>query len=118
MHKQAIEIWFTFYKFHTKETYYFDGKDGRHLKQLLKKIEAKVKEKGMEPTQENILNSLKGFLNCIKDTWILEHLEVSLINSKFNSLYVGAIKNNPLSAVQRIDDLVESRYGNKKSAQS
>lgn len=113
MHKQAIEIWFTFYKFHTKEKYIFDGKDGRHLKQLLKKIESKVKDKGMEPTEENILNSLKGFLNLVKDPWILEHLEIAIVNSKFNSLYVGAIKNNPLSVAARIDDLLESRLHSK-----
>lgn len=116
MYKQAIEIWYTFYKFHTKETYTMDGQQGKHLKQLLKKIESKVKEKGMEPTEENILNSLKGFLSMVKDTWILEHLEISLINSKFNSLYVGAIKNSPFQNAQRIDDIVESRFGSKKAA--
>lgn len=116
MYKQAVEIWFTFYRFHTKQEYVFDGKDGKHLKQLLKKIECKVREKGFEPTEENILNSMKGFFNCIKDTWILEHLEIALINSKFNSIYAGAIKHNPLQAAQRIDDLVEFRFRTQKSA--
>lgn len=110
--KQAIEIWFTFYKFHTGETYIFSGKDGLHLKQLLKKIELKVKERGLEPTEENILNSLKGFLNTVKDPWILDHLEVALINSKFNSLYVTAIKNSPIGIERAISEELR-RYHSK-----
>lgn len=92
MHKTAVEIWFTFYKFHTGETYVMDGQQGRHLKQLLKKIEAKVKERGLEVNETNVINSLKGFLNTVKDKWILEHLDISLINSKFNNLYVSAVR--------------------------
>lgn len=109
MFKNAVDIWFIFYKFHTGENYIFSAKDGMHLKQLLKKIEAKVKEMGLEPTEENILNSLKGFLNTVKDKWILEHLEVSLINSKFNSLYVRAIKNSPVGIQSAIDKIIERR---------
>jgi len=109
MYKSAVVIWFTFYEHHTGEQYVFDGKDGRHLKQLLKKVEAKVKQKNMEPNEENILNSLKGFLNSVKDPWILEHLEVSLINSKFNSLYVNAVRNNPFTATDRISEIVRKR---------
>lgn len=93
-----------------------DGQQGRHLKQLLKKIEAKVKEKGMEPTEDNILNSLKGFLNSIKDPWILDHLEISLINSKFNVLYSNAIKHSPFQNAQRISNIVEERFGSSKPA--
>lgn len=100
--KPAIDIWFTFYKFHTGETYIFSGKDGMHLKQLLNKIKVKTVERGLEPTEENVLNGLKGFLNTVKDPWILEHLEVSIINSKFNSLYVRAIKDSPLGIREAI----------------
>jgi hypothetical protein len=106
---KSVDIWFVFYKHHTGETYLFDGKSGMHLKQLLKKVEAKVKQKNMEPNEENILNSLKGFLNSVKDPWILEHLEISLINSKFNSLYVNAVRNNPFTATDRITEIVRKR---------
>lgn len=110
MYKMAIDIWIIFYRHHTGENYLFNGKECTHLKQLLKKIEAKVKERGLEPTEENILNSLKGFLNTVKDPWILEHLEVSLINSKFNSLYVSAIKNSPIGVERAIDKIIRERY--------
>lgn len=82
------------------------GKDCAHLKQLLAKIKIKTVERGLEPTEENILNGLKGFLNTVKDPWILSHLEVAIINSKFNSLYVSAIKNSPLGVEQAISEAV------------
>jgi len=108
-YKPAVELWYEFYRQRTGEEYVFDGKSGFHLKQLLKKVETKVKQKGMEPSLENITNSLRGLLHSIKDQWILEHLEISIINSKFNSIYVAVVRTNPFTAASRIDDLVELR---------
>lgn len=110
MYNQAINIWFTFYKFHTGETYIFSGKDGKHMKQLLQKVKIKTQERGLEPTEENILNSLKMFLNTVKDPWVLSHLEVALINSKFNSLYVSAIKNSTLGIERAVGETLR-KYG-------
>jgi hypothetical protein len=109
MYKVAVEIWFAFYQHKTGEQYVFDKKDGFHLKQLLKKIETKLKQKGMDSAEENILNSLKGFLFSLKDQWILEHLELSIVNSKFNVAYANAVRNNPFTAGSRIDDIVDKR---------
>lgn len=108
-YKPAVELWYEFYRQRTGEEYVFDGKSGFHLKQLLKKVETKVKQKGMEPSLENITNSLRGLLHSIKDQWILEHLEISIINSKFNSIYVAVVRTNPFTVASRIDDLVELR---------
>lgn len=110
MFKQAITIWFDYYRTTTRNEYVFDGKDGRHLKFLIKKIETKVMQKGMDPSEENILNSLKGFLYSMKDQWILENLEIALINSKFNSLYAKAIRNSPFTKGQEINDIVNAKY--------
>lgn len=109
LYVHSVKAWFDFYKHHTREDYVFSGKDGFHTKQLLKKIETKLKQKSMEPTEENIINSLKGFLNSIKDPWILDHLEIALINSKFNQLYLHAVRHNPFTASDRINDIVEKR---------
>lgn len=111
MYKQAITIWFDYYRTITGQEYIFDGKDGKHLKLLLKKVEAKVKEKNMEPTEEIILNSLRGFLLSIQDKWILENLELSLVNSKFNSTYAKAVRNSPFTKGQQITDIVNAKYG-------
>lgn len=88
----------------------FDGKDGKHLKLLLKKIEAKVKEKGMEPTEENILNSFRMFLEAITDKWILDNLEIAKVNSSFNSLYVKAKQSSPFTRARGISDIVRDKY--------
>lgn len=111
MFREATAAWFDFYTMHTGERYVFDGKDGKHLKLLLKKIEIKVKEKGLEPSEENVINSLKGFLSSLKDQWILENLEIAIVNSKFNSLYAKAVRNSPFNKGQQIDEIVRSKYG-------
>lgn len=116
MWKQAIAIWFDFYRSKTGEEYVFDGIQGKHLKQLLTKIKSKVKQKGIEPTDENIINSFKGFLAHLKDPWILEHLEISIINSKFNTFYAKAVKSSPFGSANRIDDIIEHKFGNGGAA--
>jgi len=107
--KDSIVIWFAFYKHKTGQQYVMDGQQGKHLKMLLKKVETKVKQQGMEASNENVLNSLKGFLSSLNDQWILEHLEIAIINSKFNILYAKAIRSNPFTATDRISDIVERR---------
>ncbi len=106
MYKILLSIWFNYYKSKTGSNYIIDGKQGMHLKQLIKKIEVKVKERGLEVNEETLTASFHGFLNSITDTWILDNLDISLVNSKFNGLFAKAIKQNPFTAEKRMDDLI------------
>lgn len=117
LYKPAVEVWFDFYRAKTGEEYVFDKKDGFHLKQLLKKIETKLQQKGMDTGSDMVINSLKGFLSALHDQWILQHLDISIVNSKFNSLYVAAVKTSPFTASSRIDDLVNQRYSSGANQQ-
>jgi hypothetical protein len=89
-----------------------DGQQGKHLKLLIKKIEAKVKEVGMEVNEETMQNSFKGFLGLITDKWILENLDISIVNSKFNVLYSKASRN--VFTVNYFD----TKYGTQRTAKS
>lgn len=104
-------VWTTYYKGKTNEDYYWTAKDSVHLKQLMKKIEHKLVSRSMEPTPENIVNSFGMFLNSISDRWILQNLEVAIINSKWNSLYVAATKTSTIG----VRDSVEEYLRNKDS---
>jgi len=109
MYKQLLEIWFNFYKYKTGQVYCMDGQQGKHLKQLIKKIEGKVKESGLEVNEATMQNSFRGFLALIKDQWILDNLDISIINSKFNVLYSKAIRSNPFTQGDRIDQIIDSQ---------
>jgi hypothetical protein len=111
MFRDATAIWFDYYLACTGERYMFDGKDGKHLKLLLNKIKLKVIEKGMEPTEENILNSFRGFLTAITDKWIFDNLEIAIVNSKFNSLYVKAKQSSPFTRAHGISEIVRAKHG-------
>lgn len=105
--KTCIEAWMNYYQSKTGHTYAFAGVDAANLKLLIKKIEFKIIDKGMEVTPQILTNSLTAFLQSINDKWILEHLELKNVNSNFNTLYVKAIAGQFNT---RIDDLIEKRY--------
>lgn len=107
--KPCIEIWMSFYKNKTGHSYAFAAVDAANLKHLLKKIEFKVEDKGLECTPEMLINSLNGFLSSITDKWILEHLELKNVNSNFNTLYVKAINKSFINRAEQIDDIIAGR---------
>lgn len=91
LHTSIIKS-FTDHYFKTKNIEYVfnGGKDGTATKQIitkLKKICAEDKQ-----TDEDILKAFVFMLNNISDNWILDNLELSIINSKFNQI-ISQIKN-------------------------
>lgn len=73
------------YKYIKKVDYYFTGKDGSAIKQIIKKIE--FQNSGASPRDD-----FRFLLKNINDQWINENLSLSLINSKFNEI-LSKIKN-------------------------
>lgn len=113
--KPALSLWFKYYKDRTGENYVMDAKSGNHLKQLLKKIESKMREKGLEPTSDQVVNSLAVLLVSIKDKWILDNLEIAIVNGKFNAIIAQAKRNSPVMSASRIDDIVAERGYNQRT---
>jgi hypothetical protein len=73
------------YKYLKKVDYYFTGKDGAAIKQIINKIQ--FQNSGAE-----IRDDFRFLLKNINDQWINENLSLSLINSKFNEI-LSKIKN-------------------------
>jgi len=109
--KPCIEVWMSYYRQKTSHNYCFSPIDARHLKELLKKVKQKISDREMEENDENIINSLSGFLHSITDKWILEHLELKNVNSNFNTLYVSAFNKNPFARSQSIADKIKAQHG-------
>lgn len=107
--KPALAVWFDYYKRKTGNNYIMDAKSGNHLKQLIKKIEIKLSERQMEATETNVCNSLNGFLESISDKWLLDNLEIATVNSKFNATYAKAVRSNPFTQAERIDEIIAFR---------
>lgn len=70
--------------------YYWSAKDGSNMKQLLAKISSARESKGMSCDDDSMLSALKSLLESITDKWILEHFDVSNINSKYNEIVASA----------------------------
>ena len=76
--------------------YYWTPKDAGAMSQLLKKINFSREQKRMPTDDDSMIKALKAFLGSIKDTWILEHFSVAIINSKYNEIVASAkdLKSN------------------------
>ena len=90
--------------------YYYAAKDASALKQILAKIKFL-----MPPEEQNNEQSLEGnfqafvntilFTNQLHNTWIIDNLSLSIINSKFNEIYSqlthGTTKQPSAADIQR-----------------
>lgn len=72
--------------------YYYAAKDASALKQILGKIkflmppEEQNDEQKLEDNFQAFINTIL-FTNQLHNTWIIDNLSLSLINSKFNEIY-------------------------------
>ena len=72
--------------------YEWTAKDGTHMTLLLRKIR-RSRENREEPLpcdDENMIEALKEFFKYISDPWLLDHLDVANINSKYNEIVANA----------------------------
>ena len=76
--------------------YYWTPKDAGAMSQLLKKISFSREKKNMLTDNDSMIKALEAFLYSIKDTWILEHFSVTIINSKYNEI-VASVKDSKLN---------------------
>lgn len=92
--KRAKQIFLEFYnKTHPESPYYWAAKDGGQMTNLLKKLKFVKSEKGLSCTDDDLLESLRLFLENITDNWVLNKLEVGILVSKFNQLIADARSN-------------------------
>lgn len=80
------EIFIEKYYALTEMPMYFTGKDGFHLKQLIRKIQFSFEQKKkVTPTDEQTVETFKFILDNLPK-WHVEKLSLSNINSKYNEI--------------------------------
>lgn len=93
IYKSAREVFESFYSEKTSNAYYWEGKDAGCMKQLLTKLKNDMESRGEAVTTENTIQKLSHFLHIITDKWILSHLSVTVVNSKYNEIISCAASN-------------------------
>lgn len=71
----------------------WNGRDAKALNELIKKMIKLHEEKKLDISPPAIENSIKVMLNQITDQWILDHISISLVNSKFSEI-ISNIKSS------------------------
>lgn len=112
-----------FYKGLKGIDYEWSAKDANNMKLLLQKIQhsRENREVPLECDDEKMIEALKGFFSFINDPWLLDHLDVANINSKYNEIVAAAkAKKNikPSMEVGRIiTEYDTSKFDNDKTFQ-
>jgi hypothetical protein len=91
LHKGMKEIFQAYYHDVNGLPYYWTGKDGNHLKQLIRKIEFLMESEKMIINDDSITEQFRFIVQNITDQWTKENLSISLVNSRFNEI-VNKIK--------------------------
>ena len=112
LHSELKNIFMDFYLKRSRESYYWEAKDAAALKKLIGKIRFKLKEKDMPEENKNFAASLRHILNLLDD-WTLNHLSMTIINSKFNEIINTAKNGKSKTGVSKNDlaEAFERRYG-------
>lgn len=95
---QARAVFEEFYQSNYDEPYYWSGKDGMHMKQLLQKISysRQHRDNPLPVDDSSLLEALKKFLETINKSWVMDNFSVSTINSQYNNI-ISEIKNRSKS---------------------
>ena len=83
LNTKAKEVFEEYYKDTFGNNYYWSAKDAGGMAQLLKKIKFQM---GGEPTDDMLIDSLRSLLSSITDKWVLEHMSIPILNSKYNEI--------------------------------
>ena len=105
-----------FYKEHFKTDYYFQAKDGKKIKDLLKKIDYQVKAKCTSKNEvyspEMLPKAFEYFIvksEQVADNWLKSNYNLSNLDSKFNDVFNkiqnGKGKQSGISAAERAFNL-------------
>lgn len=86
---EAKNIFTSKYKSLFGQDYYWQAKDAGCMTKLLSQIRFSRKSKGLSDDVEGVIDGLKKFLDYIKDDFILNHFDVSMLVRQYNSIMTG-----------------------------
>lgn len=92
LNNEARKIFEARYLRETSEKYYWTGKDGGNMTNILNALKHQRTEKGLSnESNTDILAALSMFINiAVKDEWIKKKLSVSILFSQFNEIVARA----------------------------
>ncbi len=92
LHQKMKEIFIDVYKAKVGLSFYWTGKEGKHLSELIVKLKFMFEEMKKIPDDDSLAENFRLMLENIQDKWILNNFTIPIINSKFNEIILK-IKN-------------------------
>lgn len=104
-YKKFVSVWFDFYQqqFSLKPT--FGAIEGNKLKSIMKKLKLKCEEFQMDWQLDNAESSFNQFLQLASsDKWLKENFQLSILDSKFDSIILKSKNNGNQAAASAVFD--------------
>lgn len=116
--RQAFE---EYYKEKKGIDYDWSAKDAASMKLLLQRIQRSRENRDvpLPCDDDNMIAALKTFFSYVKDQWLLEHLDVANLNSKYNDVVAsakeqgGRNKGNSMEVGRIITQYDENKFKQK-----
>ena len=83
--------------------YYWKAKDAGACEQFIKQTNALLRSRSPDYTDKDTIEAAQFIFKSISDKWILEHFELSIINSKFNEIVAQIKKSSKQSTTKATD---------------
>ena len=77
------------YKALCGEEYYWSKIDAGSMTNLLNRIKFSREKKGLSVDDDGLLDGLRLFIDYIKDAFVLNHFNVSMLVNQYNSIMTG-----------------------------
>lgn len=94
LQNELRKIFENYYLQNKKINYYYDAKSSGALKQIINKLKSVSSPE--KQSDECIKKSFVYILKNISDVWILDNLDLSILNSKFNQI-ISKLKNGKIT---------------------
>lgn len=108
-YKDAVQIWFDFYKEKFFEPPTFDTSAPRDLKLIMESLRKRAELQGKDWTLQLATERLKGFLNfAYSDKWISEHFTLRILNSQKDPIYARLRAATPIKIIREVSDCCKS----------
>lgn len=86
----------------------------KFLKEILKQIEKKLEENNQPTDETMMLEAFKLFMDRINDEWVLDNFNLSLVNSKFNQIYLKIKNKGKNTKTGKFNEASKERPWNKE----
>jgi len=113
--KKCTDIYFQFYEKQVGLKPAFPSAEGKHLKELIAKLENSIKNKGGEISEKSVSEAFATLLNKLPKFY-KDKIDIKIINSKYDGIIAEIRTKSGAVAKNQMQDILEQRKREREAA--